>query len=85
MNENEFAKKYLNRLVRYTGEHYKIPKDVTYWVTAALYKHDDDGNTVFAIMSEKWNPPKNIDWFTFHMGDEELKYLDDFEIVGDLK
>lgn len=83
MNAIEFETKYLNRLVRYRGEHYQIPTDVTYWVTAALFEHDENGITIFAIMSEKWNPPNNVDWFTFKLAPEELAELGKFEIVGE--
>ena len=82
MNADEFAGKWLNKLVKYKGTYYKIPLDVTYKVTAALLNHDDDNLTIFAIMSEKWNPPANIDWFTIRMNNEELKDLDNFEVIG---
>ena len=82
MNENEFAEKWLNKLVRYKGQYYKIPTDVTYKVTAALYQYDDGGLTIFAVMSEKWNPPVNIDWFTIRMSDDELKELENFELLN---
>lgn len=81
MNEIVFSEKWLNKLVKYTGSNWKIP-DVTYKVTAALYKYEDNGKTVFAIMSEHWNPPINIDWFTFKLTDDELEKLNDFEVLN---
>lgn len=81
MNYDEFAEKWLNKLVRYKGSVWKIP-DVTYKVTAALYKYEDDGTTVFAIMSEHWKPPVNIDWFTFKLTDGELDELNSFEVLN---
>lgn len=82
MNADEFAGKWLNKFVKYKGTYYNIPIDVTYKVTAALLNYEDNGNTIFAIMSEKWNPPSNVDWFTIKMTDEELKDLDNFEVIG---
>lgn len=81
MNENDFSEKWLNKLVRYKGSHWKIP-DVTYKVTAALYEYDVDEKTIFAIMSEHWNPPTNIDWFTFKLTDGELDELNNFEVLN---
>lgn len=83
MNENEFSEKYLNKVVRYKGQYYKIPTDASYKVTTALYhQYDEGGLIIFAIMSEKWNPPINIDWFTIVMSDDDLKELDNFEILN---
>lgn len=81
MNETEFADKWLHKRLRYKGTYYQIPLDVTYTVTAALLHYEDDGLTIFAIISEKWNPPVNTDWFTIKMTNKELTELDNFEIV----
>ena len=51
-------------------------------MTAALYQYDNGGLTVFAIMSEKWNPTVNTDWFTIGMSEVELIELDNFEILN---
>ena len=81
MDKVEFENKWLNRIVRYQGNHYQIPKDVKYLVTAALYEWEDDEITIFAVMSEKWNPPANIDWITIRLAPAEICHLDDFEVV----
>ena len=84
MNADEFAGKYLNKVVLYKGSYYKIPTDVKYWITAALFEYEDDGCSIFGIMSERWNPPTNIDWFTIKVSKEELVKLEEFEIVGEI-
>lgn len=80
MNETEFSEKWLNKQVEYRGSYYKIPL-VKYKVTAALLNYDEGDITTWAIMSEHWNPPKNIDWFTFKLAKDELTKLDDFVIL----
>jgi hypothetical protein len=64
------------------GNIYQIPKN-RYFVTAALYQWEDE-LSVIALISEFYNPPHNIDWFTFKLSDGELeKFFEDFEIHED--
>ena len=77
---NEFAEKYLNKMVRYKGGHWGIPlKD--YKVTAALYKYEEGNVTIFAVMSPDWHPPDNLEWFTIKLNENELQHLELFEIL----
>jgi hypothetical protein len=75
----KFEKKWRGKIVRPKGNFYKIPIK-NYTVTAALYKFDDD-ITIFAIMAEDYNINTNKHWFTLYLRPEDLKHLEDFEIL----
>ncbi len=82
MTTDEFCKKWHLKLVKPIS-YYKIP-DKIYHVTAALYHHDNDKTTVFAIMAVDYTP-ENKQWITFNLTDEDVDVLDQrFEIVTEL-
>ncbi len=78
--QQEFEKEWMGKTVRPKGTHFKIPIK-NYFVTAALYKYENDNITIFAIMAEDYNIKTNKHWFTIKFKPEELKHLDDFEII----
>ncbi len=76
----EFEEKWKGKWVRPKGKIYKIPIK-NYLVTAALYDYFGDGETTFAIMAEDYNMKTNKHWFTIKLRPEDMKHLDDFEIL----
>lgn len=80
--QDEFADKYLGKLVRPLGKVYKIPiKD--YIVTAALLNWEkEDTVTVFAIQGTDYSTQTNKHWFTLKINKENLvEHMRDFELI----
>jgi hypothetical protein len=76
--QDEFAERWLGRLVRPLQQIYTIP-DGCYKVTAALYEFGDNGETIFAIMHSDYNPPHNTDFFTIRIPKGKVEeHLGDF-------
>lgn len=70
-------------MVRPRGEHYNIPNK-EYTVTAALFEYEENGESIFAIMSEDYKPGDNPEWFTFRESPERLHLIEEeFEIIGE--
>ncbi len=75
VDAKNFEDKWQGKTVVYKKGYWDIPEG-EYLVTASLYKHDDDGNTIFAVFK------KMGEWFVFHLADEQLPQLDkDFTII----
>lgn len=57
----------------------EIPKNRIYEMTACL-----KDQLIFAVMSNKWNPPTNTEWITFYNSDfkEFKEKLLNFELIG---
>jgi hypothetical protein len=77
-----FETKWLNKIVklRETSD-YELPR-TPYTVTSALYKWDDNGSSIFAILSDEYERPDKPWWYTMRFDDISL--IDDhFEVVGE--
>ena len=82
MDAAEFEAKWYNQIVLPRGNYFKIPMKV-YMVTAALYEYEENKDTILAVVSEEYNPPDNIEWFTIKISPEDLEEaLADFEILS---
>jgi len=80
MTPELFEQQWRGKRVRLKG-YYKLP-DTTYVVTAALYQHEEDKTTIFAIQSERYTF-ENKEWYTIKMGEEEFeKCIANFEVIS---
>lgn len=75
--QQKFETKWLNKLVIYDGNYFKIANE-KYLVTAALFDYEDD-ITIFAIKSLE--DPSN--WITIKVNKQEINYLDDFRVIDE--
>lgn len=81
MTPEIFEEQWYGKRVRPKSRYYQIP-DTTYIVTAALYQHESDGETIFAIRSERYTR-ENKEWYTIHMGKYEFEArIADFEVIS---
>lgn len=81
MTPELFEQQWKGRIVRPKLQHYAGIPDTTYLVTAALFDGEDDGETIFAIMSERYTFD-NKEWYTIRIGGDEFeKCMADFEVV----
>ena len=80
MTKEEFENKWHGKKVLAKGNHWKIPTDVNYEVTAALY--DEEDLTIFAVIADNYKLPENSAWYTLRIVPDDLyKLEEDFEIV----
>lgn len=68
LTDKEFEKKWYGQIVRPIDGKVEIPQ-CRYRVTAALIEGSQCYRNVFAVMSENYDPPINIDWFSFEFED----------------
>lgn len=75
-----FQERWLYKLIHVKSYYTALP-DVTYIVTAALWKRGNQP-AVFCIMAEDYNV-ENKHWYKMNLSDEDLEKLDErFEIAN---
>ncbi len=76
MTREEFEVKWHQKLIRYIGDYWKIPKQ-EYVVSAALYQQESEDVTILGLYRQIGDG-----FFTIRMGQEQVEQMDkNFEIV----